>query len=169
MHAARVWADAVPASHEQLAMFAARPRRDLRAANEALARVRAELGDGAVVRAVLRDGHLPEASFGWEPLVEVVPAAPEPKLVRVRSYAACTPGRRCCRRNRATSATTAGCSPASSKARSCASKVRTSCRAAGGRTSIQREYHYASLRRGDCLWVYFDRGRHRWFCHGAVE
>ena len=82
VNAARVWADDVAATREQLAMFASRPRRDLRAADEALARLRAELGDDAVVRAVLRDGHLPEASFGWERLAHVVAAAPQPKLVR---------------------------------------------------------------------------------------
>ena len=34
---------------------------------------------------------------------------------------------------------------------------------------VHREYHYAELRRGDCLWVFYDRHRRRWFCHGAVE
>jgi protein ImuB len=65
VNALRVWADDVAASQQQLALFAAKPRRDLRAADEALAKLRAEMGDDAVVRAVLRDGHLPEASFGW--------------------------------------------------------------------------------------------------------
>src|SRR5262249_52522818 len=82
VNAARVWADDVSATREQLALFAAKPRRDLRAADEALARLRAELGDDAVVRAVLRDGHLPEASFGWERLVHVPPAEPSPRHVR---------------------------------------------------------------------------------------
>src|SRR5439155_15114852 len=54
VNAARVWADDVAATREQLAMFAQRPRRDLRAADEALARVRAELGDDALVPPVLR-------------------------------------------------------------------------------------------------------------------
>ena len=76
--ASRVWADDVAASREQLAMFASKPRRDLRAANEALARVRAELGDDAVVRAVLRDGHLPEARdlglVGGGRPVEILPS-----------------------------------------------------------------------------------------------
>jgi protein ImuB len=34
---------------------------------------------------------------------------------------------------------------------------------------VHREYHYAELRRGDCLWVYYDRNRRRWFCQGVVE
>src|SRR6185503_19994418 len=77
-----VWADDLAATREQLALFAARPRRDLRAASEAVARLRAELGDDAVVRPVLRDGHLPEARFGWEPARAVVPARPRPPAVR---------------------------------------------------------------------------------------
>jgi len=34
---------------------------------------------------------------------------------------------------------------------------------------ICREYHFAELRRGDCLWVYYDRNRRRWFWQGSVE
>ena len=48
------------------------PRRDLEAANRALARLRAEFGDESVVCAQLNDGHLPEARFIWEPLRYVI-------------------------------------------------------------------------------------------------
>jgi protein ImuB len=34
---------------------------------------------------------------------------------------------------------------------------------------IQREYYYAETRRGDFLWLYYDRVRRRWFLQGAVE
>jgi protein ImuB len=34
---------------------------------------------------------------------------------------------------------------------------------------IQREYYYAETRRGDLLWLYYDRIRRRWFWQGAVE
>jgi hypothetical protein len=136
--ALRVWADDTPASAEQLSLFAQRPRRDLRAASEAVARLRAELGDAAVVRAVLREGHLPEARFGWEPIA----AVPAPRAdagpgadERGRWCAGCWPGRASCRRSRPTCATMAGCCPGSSTARWCGSTARTWCRAAGGRTS----------------------------------
>jgi len=82
VNALRVWADDVAASREQLALFAHKPRRDLRAADEALARLRAELGDDAVVRPVLREGHLPEASFGWERLDRLAPAQPPARASR---------------------------------------------------------------------------------------
>jgi len=62
-----------PARHEQLSLFTQKPKRDLRAAARALARLRAAYGDDAVVRARLTEGHLPEARFIWEPLAK--PAA----------------------------------------------------------------------------------------------
>ena len=34
---------------------------------------------------------------------------------------------------------------------------------------VHREYHYAETRRGECLWVYYDRHRRRWFLHGVVS
>jgi hypothetical protein len=34
---------------------------------------------------------------------------------------------------------------------------------------VQREYHYMLMRRGDWLWVYYDRYRRRWFWHGVVD
>ncbi len=64
----RVAARAVRVASAQPGLFGARPRRDLAAANRALARVRAEFGDEAVVRARLVEAHLPEARFAWEPL-----------------------------------------------------------------------------------------------------
>jgi len=55
----------------QMQLFAEKPPRDLEAANRALERLRAEFGRRAVVRAVLRDAHLPEARFEWEPLQQL--------------------------------------------------------------------------------------------------
>jgi protein ImuB len=168
VNAARVWADDVAASREQLAMFAAKPRRDLRAASEAIARVRAELGDDAVVRAVLRDGHLPEASFGWERLAEVVPARPEPRQVRplVRRLHArpqlLPPQARQVRDDGWL---------LSGLEHGAVVRIVGPYVVSGGwwAHELHREYHFAELRRGDCLWVYYDRNRRRWFCHGAVE
>ena len=64
----RVAARAVRTRSAQAGLFAARPHRDPAAAHRALARVRAEFGDEAVVRARLVEAHLPEARFAWEPL-----------------------------------------------------------------------------------------------------
>jgi protein ImuB len=173
VHAARVWADDVAATREQLAMFASKPRRDLRAANEALARVRAELGDDAVVRAVLREGHLPEASFGWERLGKVVAAAPRP--VRVKPLVRRLFGKPQLLPPQARQVRDDGWLLSGLEA---GAVVRilgpyvVSCGWWQGSSvglGLHREYHFAELRRGDCLWVYYDRNRRRWFCQGAVE
>jgi protein ImuB len=168
VNAARVWADDVTATREQLAMFASKPRRDLRAANEALARVRAELGDDAVVRAVLRDGHLPEASFGWERLVSVQPAAPTPKVVRPlvrRLYAKPQMLPPQARQVRDDGWLLSGLEHGA------VVRILGPYVVSGGwwQHELHREYHFAELRRGDCLWVFYDRNRRRWFCQGAVE
>ena len=72
----------IAADQEQLRLFRERTRRDLAAGTRAIARVRAEFGQGCVVRAVLRQGHLPEASHTWEPIDQVT--APSPRSVRIR-------------------------------------------------------------------------------------
>ena len=83
------------ATREQLRLFQEGTRRDLRAADRAVARIRAEFGDGAVVRGALADGHLPEAAFAWLPLDHVVRPIPAPAgvlpLVR-RLFARAAPG-----------------------------------------------------------------------------
>lgn len=168
VHAVRVWADDVAATREQLVMFASRPRRDLRAANEALARVRAELGDDAVVRAVLRDGHLPEASFGWERLAHVQEATPTPRMVRPlvrRLYAKPQRLPPQARQVRDDGWLLSGLEHGA------VVRIFGPYIVSGGwwQHELHREYHFAELRRGDCLWVFYDRNRRRWFCQGAVE
>ena len=101
--AVELQAEAAPAVEEQLQLFAQKPPRDLGAANRALARVRAEMGEGVVVRAVLRDKHLPEACFAWEPLERLELArVGEPRGVvgvgeggepEGRTGASCAPGK----------------------------------------------------------------------------
>jgi len=74
--------DAVEAPPETLDLFRQHQRRNPQAALRALARIRAELGDSAVVRAVLRPGHLPEAGFRWTSVSEL--KFPEPRSVTDR-------------------------------------------------------------------------------------
>jgi protein ImuB len=173
VNALRVWADDAPATREQLALFASRPRRDLRAADEALARVRAELGDDTVVRAVIRDGHLPEASFGWERLVHVTAANPTPVTVRplvrrlqLRPQALPPQARQV----RDDGWLLSGLEHGAVVRIVGPYIVSGGWWANGGENgALHREYHFAELRRGDCLWVYYDRARRRWFWQGAVE
>jgi protein ImuB len=142
------------ATEEQLQLFAQQPRRDPAAADRALARLRAELGDRAVTCAALRPRHLPEASFEWAPLSQLPPArgpAPrlaEPPLVR-RLYreprVIPTPG--------------------------AATALRGPFILSGGwwRQEVQREYHFASRVGGALEWIYYDAARQRWLLHGGVE
>jgi len=168
VNALRVWADDVGATREQLALFASKPRRDLRAADDALAKLRAELGDDAVVRAVLREGHLPEASFGWERLVHVVPATPDPRLVRPlvrRMLVRPRPLPPQARQVRDDGWLLSGLEHGA------VVRIFGPYVVSGGwwTHDVHREYHFAELERGDCLWVYYDRNRRRWFWQGAVE
>ena len=71
-------AEEIAATREQLQLFVTKPRRDVRAANDAFAGLRAEFGNECVVKAVMRDGHLPEARFGWEPLLSADTPRPTP-------------------------------------------------------------------------------------------
>jgi protein ImuB len=64
------------APSDQLRLWAENPRRDARAADRALARLRAELGADAIARAVLTEGHMPEACFRWEPFESLAAVRP---------------------------------------------------------------------------------------------
>ena len=144
-------AQGVPATREQLQLFAAAPRRDLDAANRALARLRAEFGDEAVVRARLADGHLPEARFAWEPVDRVAPPRPGAGARR-------TLVRRVFSR------------PVEWEPR-LITKLHGPYVVSGGwwARETHREYAFAETRRGELLWVYDDRQRRKWFLHGRVE
>ncbi|MCK9460362.1 MAG: DNA polymerase Y family protein [Proteobacteria bacterium] len=161
-------ARAVEADPEQLRLFAERGRRDLDAANRALARLRAELGDAAVVRARLTEGHLPEAQFAWEPLDRAVfpssgsaAALPMPLVRRIRARP-----------------TPLGTRPAGGPqgihlgglADAPVSRADGPYVISGGwwQREVHREYYFAKTKNGRILWVYFDRRRRRWFLHGEV-
>ena len=167
----RLSAKTVPASPHQLHLFPAYPRRDLEAADRALARLRAEFGHGAVVRAKILDGHLPEARFSLEPLEHA--ALPNP-LVTGRAKVPLNLVRRIFARPiplqtrplvspRGCHLTGMGEAPA--------------CRITGPYVIsggwwvryAHREYHFAETEAGQILWVYFDKRRRSWFLHGEVE
>jgi protein ImuB len=164
----RVWADDVPATREQLALFAERPRRDRAAADAALARLRAELGDDAVVRAVLRPGHLPEARYGWERLTNVV--APRPRRDVPRQLVRRVLTRPLLLPPQLPSVRDDGW-VLSGLAHGAVTRIVGPYVVSGGwwATELHREYHFAETRRGDCLWLYYDRARRRWFQQGAIE
>jgi len=169
VNAVRVWAEHVAATREQLALFAHKPRRDLRAADEAIARLRAELGDRAIVRAELRDSHIPEASFGWQPLVHLAPAAPR----------ASSPLAPLIRRVFAGPQQIASRAPStrddgwllSGLEHGAVVRIQGPYFLTAGWWSepLHREYHFAELKQGETMWVYYDRTRRHWYWQGGVE
>jgi protein ImuB len=163
-------AETCVATSEQLRLFAEKPTRDLDAANRALARLRAEFGEESVVCAKLTDGHLPEARFAWEPLSRV--KLPRNDLNELNCKVLV-------RRVEAKPRRLAG-GPYHSHEDGwimlgpqygSIDKLTGPYVFAGGwwNREVQREYYYAETRRGDFLWLYYDRVRRRWFLQGAVE
>jgi protein ImuB len=144
------------------------PARDLDAANRALARLRAEFGDEAVVRAKLRDGHLPEARFVWEPLSRVKLPAPKEEasqtlVRRIMAKPMPLPGGP--RHTHEDGWLILGHKYGS------VDKLSGPYVFSGGwwNKEIQRDYYFAETRRGAIAWVYYDRVRRRWFLQGWIE
>ena len=143
------------ATADQLQLFAQRPRRDLEAANRALARLRAELGNGAVTLAVVQPRHLPEARVRWEPLQQ---------LGRPKAASEVGP-RRLIRR-------------LLDEPREVAPQTVPLLQDRGGphvvsggwwQREVHRQYHFVQHPDGRLLWVFFDAHRQRWMIHGSVE
>ncbi|MDR7421111.1 MAG: DNA polymerase Y family protein, partial [Armatimonadota bacterium] len=157
-----------PAAPEQIHLFTEHQQRDLAAGNRALARLRAELGDDAVVRAVPRGGHLPEARFGWERMERLQVARPhpveEPALVR-RVYARPQALPPAPRPNHDDGWLISGAG------RGAVADQAGPYIFSGGWwvREVRRDYYFVETRRGEVLWVYYDRRRRGWYLHGRVE
>ncbi len=166
-----ITAESCAATREELSLFERSgiegPSRDLNAVNRALARLRMEFGDESVVCAKLIDGHLPEARFAWEAISSV--KLPEPKRGAVKTLI---------RR-----VTTKPLALESGPLRShedgwllgvqygAVDNLAGPYIFSGGwwNHEIQREYYYAETRSGDLLWLYYDRGKRKWFLQGKIE
>ncbi len=143
----------------QLTLFSTRTRRDLDAANRALARLRAEFGTRSIVTAALRDAHLPEARFSWEPLHALRPPRPpdgatfSPLVRRIYDRS----------------------QPLSPYEVGEFADVAGPHVISGGwwtgddrRGGVYREYHFALNAHGRLLWLYYDHAREHWFAQGEV-
>jgi len=163
----RIEAEGAAAAHSQGDLFETRPARDLEAAARGMARVRAELGDDAVVNAVLRDAHLPEARFEWAPARGVRRA--EPRAVRIAPLV-----RRIFSRPLLFSPARTRDANAEMIRHIDQGTVRETLGpyiVSGGwwAREVQREYYFVRTAEGRTLWMYFDRHRAGWFIHGEVE
>ncbi len=165
----RLRARGVSASQRQLELFREKPKRDLAAVQRALARIRAELGNDAVLHARLTEGHLPEAQFALVSLkelsrprpVEVEPAK-RPLARRILLPPVGLPSR-------------ARHEPdgwlLGDLADGPVEETHGPHIVSGGwwMRETTRVYYYARTRSGRWLWVYQDLRRRRWFLHGEVE
>jgi protein ImuB len=149
-----------PAEPEQLALLAEQPPRDLEAGTRALDRLRARYGDEAVVHAVLRDAHLPEARFAWEPMTHL--GAPHPVSLEGRSLVRrvfarpvplwTEPGEH------------AAGGPFIVSGGWWAAAPRDD-----GVSEAHRTYYFMEGPGGDVWWVFYDQARRRWYVQGQVE
>ena len=152
---------------EQVALPGHQPRRDMKAAHRALARIRAAYGEHSVTRAALRDAHLPEASFRWEPIQHArMHDSDRPQHVssmvrRVYARPKPLPPKR-------PSEPEAGPSLTQDQA---IEHMYGPYRVSGGwwKRLVERDYYYAETDQGDLLWLFFDRPRQRWFLHGVLD
>jgi protein ImuB len=160
-------ATTVRASAEQIPLPGHRPRHDMNAAHRALARIRAAYGERSVTRARMREAHLPEASFHWEPTQhahagERAHTPPISSMIR-RVYTKPRP-----LPPREPQTPEAGPSLAASHA---IEHLYGPYRVSGGwwKRLVERDYYYAQTDRGDLLWLFYDRPRKRWFLHGVLD
>jgi len=157
----------VEAMSEQQFLFETKPKRNLAAANRALARVRAELGDQAIVCARLLDGHLPEGRFTWE----TIDTLSHPRPVNGN--------KNCLIRRIHTKPIPISCRSSPDTGRTSRSGLTKGCFErligpyilSGGwwRQPVHRDYYFCETRRGEILWVYYDQMRKRWFLQGRIE
>ncbi|UCH29163.1 MAG: hypothetical protein JSV06_12970 [Myxococcales bacterium] len=160
-------ANTVRAHAEQVALPGHRPRRDMNAAHRALDRIRAAYGEQSVTKATVREAHLPEASFRWEPIqharIGERGVLPELSPMVRRVYARPKP-----------------LPPRLPKEPEAGPFLREDhsiehmygpYRVSGGwwKRLVERDYYYAETDHGDLLWLFYDRPRKRWFLHGVLD
>jgi protein ImuB len=157
----------VLASQRQLELFREKPKRDLAAVHQAFAQIRAELGNDAVMRARLNEGHLPEAQFALESMKELLRARPtevkqRPLTRRIFLPPIGLPSR-------------ARHEPdgwlLTDLVDGPVEETLGPHIVSGGwwTRETTRAYYYARTRSGRWLWVYNDLKRRRWCLHGEVE
>jgi protein ImuB len=153
---------------KQHLLFVQNPRRDLEAGSRAFARLRAEFGDGVVVRARLVEGHLPRARFRWEPVEKLtVPnprqeGSPRSLVRRIYPKPLLLPHRS---RHEPDGWLLRGLEHGPVR-QFVGPYIVSGGWWVGG---IHREYYFVNMHRGEVLWVFYDRRRRCWFLEGRVE
>jgi protein ImuB len=150
-----VTVDVCPATSDQRRLFRERSR-DIDAANQALARVRAECGEQAVVRARICDAHSPAARFMWEPWNQA-PIRSVPRVVASRPLV---------RRIYTPPPLLPKSILETSAERKLGPYVLSGGWWAGG---VRRDYYFVYTHSGHIWWVYYDHRRQCFFLQGQLE
>lgn len=167
--AMRLWADVVAMSAAQLALFPQRPARDVHAGAAALARLRAEFGESAVLGLEPRAAHLPEARMAW--VARTSMRLPQPQWVVAPIFV-----RRLFTRPLVLA-------PQRGRLRDdgwlLGNAVHGAVQQLYGPHVIagawwharptERDYYFAQMANGALLWVYYDRELRRWVWQGEVR
>jgi len=173
--------EATSAPAAALELFRRRQRRDLDAALRAVARVRAELGDQAVVQAELQPGHLPEQTYRWRTVEELAVPVPKrpaanddpPSLVRrlLPHPRPLVNGPADLVRTGSDQLLRAACGPSGPAASQGQAHTCGPHLVSGGWWSGEqrRAYHFVEADGGRLLWVYYDERERRWYLQGTVE
>ena len=164
-------AEGVFVSAETLDLLQQNPRRNLEAALDALARVRAEFGPDSVLSARLKPGHLPEARFEWQPFRKLAAASPRPVPVRplVRRVHACPGLLEGASLYQAKNRKPPGACLRADTHRQAEHSPGHAISGGWWRREIRRDYRFINTRRGERLWIYYDQQARRWYAQGRVE
>jgi protein ImuB len=166
-------AERVSASREQFALFQQHGSRDLPAAGRAFARLRAQLGNDAIQRAVLLNEHVPERQFSWHTLSE--PTAPQchARESETPPRASLFPLiRRIYRRPAPLTAAEAGTLLAHSRAPGNSAHVAGPFYYSGlwwNAHPLERSYYFVHTRGGQIRWLFFDDAAEQWMLTGIVD
>lgn len=153
----RVTAGACAVTVDQQQLFQER-RRDAEAANQALAKIRAECGEHGVVYAGLCNAHLPSARFAWKPMVQV-PAHSKPSVIALRPLV---------RRIYTHPLSLPGNIPGLAVPEDCMSGPYVLSGGWWAKGGTHRDYYFFE-NSGHLWWAYYDRRRKGFFLQGQVE
>jgi protein ImuB len=160
-------AEGIHATVAQLRLWAEHTKRDVRALQRALDRVRITYGEQSVVHADIQDRHLPEAQFQWKPLFRVpkpqVDPTLEPHMIR-RIYTTPVPQPNSAYASMGVADSAAPAQPDQPYA--CGPYM-----VSGGwwLRRVERVYYFRHTLEDEFLWTYYEPGRRQWFLHGHIE
>ncbi|MEM9860268.1 MAG: hypothetical protein AAF938_01530 [Myxococcota bacterium] len=164
--------DVVPLEGEQLAAEGSGPRRDRHAAAVALAHAQASYGHEAVCTAVLREGHLPESTYRFQPLANARAPFKANAATKDALPSRLFAQRRVLPKPRALpNDGTSFHWPEAIVERLGPYRMNGGWwgKDTSGEASIDRDYYYARTASGEVLWVFFNRRSKRWFLHGRLD